>query len=211
MRFALIAEGPADAPLVPVLARLCLSLGATEVEGEHVRGLDVGRSIVAQATTLFDEYPDFDLLFVHMDADGEGLEVRRQRIDAALSSCQLPCPYVRVVPVRMTESWLLVDISRIRAVVGHSSGTTDLDVPQSPARIEAIRDPKDRLRKALSLAQRPPTRRKKPPPQLSSHEYAAARNELLENLDIHGPVTTLPAWRALVDDTKAALASLAQP
>ena len=209
MRFALIAEGPADTPLVAVLARLCGSLGIADVEGEHVRGLEVGRTISARATALFEEDPDYDLLFVHMDGDKEGLELRRQRIDTALVDCRVPCPYVRVVPVRMTESWLLVDVQKIREVAGFHDGTADLDLPPSPSRIEAIRDPKSRLRKALVLAKRPPKRRKIRLSQMTDHEYAVARNELLESLDINGPVTRLRAWQALVDDTKAALVSLA--
>ena len=158
MRFALIAEGPADAPLVVVLSRLCHSLGALDVQGElgdeRLRLLGVGRKIANKVTALLDLDPDFDLLFIHMDGDSEGLAERRSKIDQAMAQCEAARPYVRVVPVRMTESWLLADEKKIRTAAGFASGQAPLELPK-PARIETVSGVKNRLRTALSRARRP--------------------------------------------------------
>jgi hypothetical protein len=75
--------------------------------------------------------------------------------------------------------------------------------------VERTGDAKGRLRDALARAKKP-RKHDKAPTKLGDGEYAGLRDELLENLDIHGPVTELLAWRALVDDTKAALTELAR-
>jgi hypothetical protein len=212
MRFALIAEGPADSPFVPVLIRLCRSLGADDIQGEYIENSGVGRRISTRVATLLEDDPEFDLLFVHVDGDNEGLVVRRSRIDEALEQCGRPRPYARVVPVRATESWLLVDVEQIRVVAGFPEGTTPLNLPKL-SHIETAKDVKSRLRDALSRAKRP-RRHQKNKHEISlidDREYARLRNDLLEQLNIHGPVTQLSAWQALVEDTKAALASLSHP
>lgn len=208
MRSALIKEGKADAPLASVLARLCRSLGAMEVEIEAVPNLGVGREIAPNVVTLLEGDPGISLLFIHMDGDHGGLTTRRGRIDKALERCGSPRPYARVVPVRETESWLLADQPKIREVVGYPDGDAPLNLPKLSL-IESCANAKERLREALSLAQRPRKHQRRETSQISKEEYARFRNELLEHLDIHGPVTQLSAWQALVEDTKTALASLA--
>jgi hypothetical protein len=84
-----------------------------------------------------------------------------------------------------------------------------LNLPKR-ARLEDSGDVKARLRDALSRAQRPRKHQKHKPSPIANKEYARLRNELLENLDIRGPVTELKAWQALVEDTKVALAQLAR-
>jgi hypothetical protein len=209
MRFALIKEGKADVPLVSVLTRLCRSLGAIDVAAEAVPNLGVGRKIAPNVKALLDGDPDISLLFIHMDGDQEGLALRRSRIDQALERCGRPRPYARVVPVRETEAWLLTDSRKIREVAGYPEGDTPLNLPKL-ALIEGCADVKTRLREALTLAQRPRKHQKRKLYSIEEKEYARLRNELLENLDIHGPVHQLPAWQALVDDTRVALAALAQ-
>lgn len=211
MRFVLFAEGPADAPLVTVLAKLCQSLGVRDVEGElGDDDLNVGRKIADKVTALLDVDPEFDLLFIHMDGDNEGLDVRRGRIDEAMTQCEAPPPYVRVVPVRATESWLLVDEQAIRRTAGFPSGQAALDLPKR-ARVELVSNVKKRLREALARAQRPAKHAKGEPPPLNNFEYAKLRNQLLEELDVHGPVTALGSWQALVGDVEAALGELTSP
>jgi len=54
-------------------------------------------------------------------------------------------PFVRVVPVRMMEAWLLQNESAIRMAADNPNGRTELGLP-SIREVERIHDPKDVLR-----------------------------------------------------------------
>ena len=74
-----------------------------------------------------------DLLFIHRDAEGQSLLERKAEIDEAVSlACKTVAipPAIAVVPVRMTEAWLLFDIPAIRAAAGNPNGSVDLDLPR---------------------------------------------------------------------------------
>jgi hypothetical protein len=86
-----------------------------------------------------------DILFVHRDAEREKLEVRRGEIPVSQAGV------VRVVPVRMTEAWLLIDERAIRKAVGNPNGHVDLDLPKA-SRLEGLADPKSKLRELLLTA-----------------------------------------------------------
>lgn len=59
--------------------------------------------------------------------------------------------YVLVVPVQMTETWLLIDEAAIRMAAGNPHGRVPLDLP-SLARLERLPDPKGYLHERLRLA-----------------------------------------------------------
>jgi hypothetical protein len=208
MRFALIREGRADAELVSVLIRLCASLGARSIDGSDVGNLGVGRRVADQVAAVLAIDPGIELFFVHMDADNEGLDARRHHLATALERCGRP--YSRVVPVRETEAWLLVDEQRIREVVGYAEGNAPLGLPKR-SHVEDLGDPKLCLRNALSRAQRPRKHQRREVIPISNDDYVRCRRELLETLDIDGPITQLSAWQALVQDTQTALSTLETP
>src|SRR5262245_37627712 len=87
--------------------------------------------------------PEF--LFVHRDAEREPCEVRRAEIPTS------PGRVVRVVPVRMTEAWLLIDEAAIRRAAGNPNGNAPLDLP-TPVRVEGLADPKQVLLDAMLTA-----------------------------------------------------------
>jgi hypothetical protein len=91
-----------------------------------------------------------DLLFVHRDADSGPASDRDTEIRAALSFNGNP-PAIVLVPVRMTETWLLVDELAIRRASGNLSGTSELGLPQH-SRLEKQADPKTVLFGALQRA-----------------------------------------------------------
>jgi hypothetical protein len=56
-----------------------------------------------------------DVLFIHRDAEREPPEKRRREIDMAIAALGNSVSYwVPVIPVRMTEAWLLIDEKAIR-------------------------------------------------------------------------------------------------
>ena len=119
MRFLLACEGRSDAGLVPHIERLISEVGETEVEGESWfyggrlagkirKGLEVADGMV-------------DLLFVHRYAD-RGAPARFGEIANAVAAVRDAPRWVGVVPVRMTEAWLVLDEEAIRRAVGRPNG-----------------------------------------------------------------------------------------
>jgi hypothetical protein len=149
-RFAatLIAEGSSDQALVPlvefVLDAHCDVPHVTTFAGDLPSGSLHER--IERALTL---YP-CHLLFVHRDADREGVALREDEIRAAALRARAPAT-VCVIPVRMTEAWLLADHVAIRRAAGNTSGMANLGIPPT-ARLEAHADPKGVLFAALEKA-----------------------------------------------------------
>jgi hypothetical protein len=143
LSLALLADGTSDRALLPVLTWAMRSLSPAvrffEPEFEVRRG-DLAQELKRVAEKL---HPD--ILFVHRDAERESLEARRAQIP------MIEDGLVRVVPVRMTEAWLLVDESAIRRAANNPNGQVDLEIPRV-SRLESLPDPKATLREALLRA-----------------------------------------------------------
>lgn len=134
----LVAEGSSDQALVPfiefVLDEHCTIPHVTTFASDLPNG--PLRERIAHALTM----NPCDLLFVHRDADRALVAEREQEIRAAALSAGKPVA-VCVIPVRMTEAWLLVDPLAIRRAASNPAGTADLAIP-SVARLEWQADPK---------------------------------------------------------------------
>ena len=118
MRFTLAADGASDAVLLPILTCALKRGGAGSVAPQCV---DFGRiprqpGLREKLRLAVQLYP-CDVLFVHRDAEGQSPALRRQEVGAALDGLALN--YVPVVPVRMTEAWLLADERAIRSAAGN--------------------------------------------------------------------------------------------
>ncbi len=104
--YALSAEGTTDNMLLPVLDWLLrLALPETPLVSNFSTG---GRTVSERIRRTLADYR-CDLLFVHRDANGEGLAARRSEILAARDALagQGNVPLVCVVPARTSEAWLL--------------------------------------------------------------------------------------------------------
>ncbi|MFN0089482.1 MAG: hypothetical protein ACKVWR_04305 [Acidimicrobiales bacterium] len=148
---------------------------------------------------------EFDLVFVHRDAENQSPQLRRDEIERGRHAAGLEGPVVPVVPVRMTEAWLLLDEQAIRRVAGKPSGRVPLDLPAARD-VERIADPKQILRAALLAASGAAGRRR----EQFVRDFGRHRALLLERLDPTGPVSTLAAWRQLCADVAGALAAVSR-
>jgi hypothetical protein len=99
-----------------------------------------------------------DLLFIHRDAENSALENRIQEIRDSLET--VDTPFVPIVPIRMTEAWLLIDEQAIRNAASNENGRTPLKLPPLK-HLENIPDPKSVLFERLRLASELPPRRLK--------------------------------------------------
>lgn len=134
-----------------------------------------------------------DIVICHRDADNQGHGARKREMEGALSAMGAPSMLVPIIPVRMTEAWLLLDEAAIRTVAGAPGGTNDLALPKK-SDVERVADPKAVLKASiLRAAQVTGRRRARLDERFSSH-----RRQLLERLDCFCPVAELPSWKRML-------------
>lgn len=138
-----------------------------------------------------------DVLFVHRDSDSQPPRWRYDEIAAAAREH----PHVAVVPVKMTEAWLLFDERALRAAAGRPSGRDDLQLP-SLSQVERIADPKEVLKQALRRANGATGRRAR------RFRPSAAMHRLADLIEDWSPLRRLDAFQRLEADTRAVLRSL---
>jgi len=141
--------------LVPILGWTLAEIAGLSRLGIVVQVADL-REIAPSARTLPDRmrqairYFPCDVLFVHRDAEGQPLEWRIEEVRRSVSQTQIhPC--VPIVPVQMTEAWLLIDQQAIRRAAGNPHGRVFLSLPPV-TRLEQLADPKSKLHQCLEIA-----------------------------------------------------------
>ncbi|BCB88018.1 hypothetical protein Psuf_053310 [Phytohabitans suffuscus] len=162
---------------------------------------DVGSRIRAGSELVGEQV---DVIVVHRDADNAGAATRRTEIEGALRGNNLASALVPVIPVRMTEAWLLLDETAIRRVAGNPRGKNDLGLPKVH-QAESVADPKELLNQCLLAAANVTGRRR----DSLRKRFSQNRRQLLERLDRNGPITQLPSWRILVSDIGSVTANWA--
>ena len=199
IRYTLITDGSSDRALIPILTWVLHEKG--EIDRIQPEWADLHR-LPRPPQTLGDRisiamklYP-CDLLFVHRDAEGKDPchryeEIRNALREAAVQGIQPPA--ICVVPVRMTEAWLLINEPAIRIAAGNPNGTRPLSLPHLST-IEEIRDPKallfDILRKASGLKGR----------HLKAFNKAASRIRITQLIDEFSPLRELGAFQRLEEN-----------
>lgn len=206
-RALFLTDGPSDAPLGEHLEFMCAERGVeVRVTAPDLRRLPdpPGLKVADRLRAVFDiDDVEYELAFVHRDAEKQDPQLRSHEVAEAIAETRANLPFVPVVPIRMTEAWLLLDEQLIREVAGRPDGKTPLGLPRI-SEVESLPDPKTTLRVALETASGLKGRRMK---QLQSR-FGENRRLLLERLDIHGPVTELEAWKALERSLDDALDNL---
>lgn len=97
-----------------------------------------------------DLYP-CDWLFIHRDGEKQPLKDRQQEIDKAwqlIAGSYTVRTVIGVIPVRMTEAWLLLNENAIRLAAGNPSGRQKLSLP-GIKQLESLPDPKQTLQQLL--------------------------------------------------------------
>lgn len=203
-RALLLADGSSDEPLGVHVAALARSHGVAldVVAPEFDRMSDPpGRTVRQRLERMLKIDPDFDVLLVHRDCENDARDLREAEIVSGVEHCDIEWPVVPIVPIRMTEAWLLLDEKSIRVIAGRPSGVEPLDLPKV-SQVETVPDPKARLGAALEIACGLSGRRLRK----FKRDFPAHRRQLLERMDRLGPVRQLSAWRALETATADAMA-----
>lgn len=150
IRYTLVTDGSSDAALMPIIEWL-FAQHRPEIGliGELARDMgSVGLTLTARIPQAIRLFP-CDILFVHRDAEGEPLQKRIDEIEFAASLSHVRC--VPIVPIRMTEAWLLSDEAAIRSAAENRAGRSPLNLPPKK-NWETVNDPKRVLFEALTTA-----------------------------------------------------------
>jgi hypothetical protein len=137
LRFILLPEGTSDRALMPILEWTLYqhfpvdrwTIGGEVVQTER---LPPGRvtGLVNRIRTAVDVY-GCNILFVHRDEDGQTITHRQTEVEQAVHEAGLLSGVypIAVIPVRMTEAWLLIDELAIRRAAGFAAGRVPLNLP----------------------------------------------------------------------------------
>ena len=188
--FAVLADGPTDSALLPILRWAPRQADPDVVLRQPVFQVrnPAGAPIPDAVRKLIENHGP-DLVFVHRDAEGALQEVRLLGIPRH----ELVVP---VVPVRMTEAWLLVDEQAIRRASGNPNGKEPLSLPPV-GRLEREPDPKrlllDLLRTASGLHGR----------RLKRFRSVPALRRVADFIADFSALRGLPAFRRFESDLRA--------
>ena len=130
----LVADGSSDRALLPLITR-ALGLIAPNVQFAEIANPGVSNgSLSERVSECIADYP-CDLLFVHRDSESQEPRLRFDEIAAAVAG--LSAKTIAIVPVKMSEAWLVTDEGAIRRAVGNPNGREELNLPPLN-RVESI-------------------------------------------------------------------------
>lgn len=214
---ALAVEGKTDERFLPIILQRKLE----QIIAQYaVKTIDVMEPMIItskqhvdnleeKVVNLAREASGFHMLLIHIDADASssdkalrerfdpGIQLVYQRKARGENFCQEIIP---IIPVRMTEAWMLADAETLHQAIGTHVPVQSLGLPQNPHQVESLADPKEALKQAINraLADRPRRRRNLYAELVSLHQ-SIAQAIPLEQLD------KVPAFQALGNQLHEAL------
>jgi hypothetical protein len=204
LRYTLVSDGSSDRALMPILnwilRQYTVGCALQPAWADLRRVPHPVRDLTTRIQWGLDLYP-CDVLFVHRDAERMQYTRRVQEIEHALSvlDTRMQQPAICVVPVRMTEAWLLFDEAAMRRAAGNPNGRQSLQFP-SLLQLEQLPNPKrvlhDLLRRASGRAGR----------RLKNFRVDVHVHMVAEYTSDFSPLRDLPAFAALERAIEEALA-----
>ncbi len=196
LRYTLRADGPTDVMLMPILRWVLEQLlPNVEMHGQFAnpktRPHGVSNKLVPSIRFALEYYP-CDLLFIHRDAEAESLDAREREIETAIEefSDEISIRHIAIIPVRMSEAWLLIEESAIRRASGNPNGKTKISLPKL-REVENVTDPKAELHTLLRIACEHTGRR------LKSFRPEGCIPLIAEYISDYSPLQKLPAFQQL--------------
>ena len=207
LHYTLVSDGSSDKALIPVLdwlIRQCDYQGYLQGECCDFRLFrSASRSVLAEKIRYALILYPCDVLFIHRDAEKASPAKRVQEIANALNQVfarSIRKPSVCVVPVRMTEAWLLFNENAIRRAAGNPSGRGPLHLPDLRT-LESLPDPKEVLRNLIRQATGLGARRQEAFP------ISQSILQIAQYIDDFSPLRSLNAFRQLESDVHILIAN----
>ena len=209
MELALISEGTSDKVLIEPLRWLCNDIYSGQVyEFEPIvfSGLPRKPSLSEKIQIVLNQNRH-QMVLIHRDQDNSRRSNRLREIEEAekIARANVSAPgesvCVAVIPVRMTETWLLIDEAALKKAAGFPANKSALDLPK-PNRLEGIANPKEKLYELIKDASGLSGRRlKKVRPAQTMHSLAATIKD-------YSPLDHLSAFQVLRTDIEKAFSEL---
>ncbi len=204
LRYTLVTDGSSDTALIPILNWILTENGIrcpiqpTWADLAALRTQD-RRRLPDRIRSSLVYYP-CDLLFVHRDAERATRESRVQEISQAIADLPeaLSPVFVCVIPVRMQETWLLIDETAIKTAAGNRRYAGELELPTA-RNLELLSDPKDLLYRLLIQASDLSRRRQR------SFPVARRARLVTEFVEDFSPLRQLSAFTALEEEVSNAI------
>ncbi len=216
---ALCAEGPSDHLFLPIVIQRTSRQLLEQHKQKEVRALPVKSIVPTRAGLGQAEYivqaacraVDCDALIVHADADERTSErALRERYQPGYQQVQQMrehreqiCKHLLpLVPIQMTEAWMLADQETLlQRVIGTSMNAQSLCLPTRARQIEADADPKSTFNLAVQRAYQHRSRRHRHI-DITSYYESLAQQIKLERLHF------LPSYQQFVKDLTDTLKTL---
>ncbi len=198
MTYTLVADGSSDAVLLPILDWCLRQRGVAQIQNQWADRLRLPRAATLRERLgpILELYP-CDVLFIHRDAETQSPADRRHEISGALHG-RPNIRHIPVIPIRMTEAWLLADEAAIRRAAGNPNGTEPLNLPPL-SRVESLPDPKTVLHEALRNASGLNSRRR------AAFPATERARRVVDYIDDFSPLTALSAFKGLQQDIASLL------
>ena len=191
----LVTDGSSDRLLKPLIELLFDEYTDLPYQVNCAEGLPpIAEGLTSRIESALQLFP-CDLLFVHRDEEGVGITVRQQEIENSWPDNEKTTVLICVIPVRMTEAWLIANEKPIRLAVGNPNGTEVLDLPTAKD-IESSPNPKEILFAALRTASGRNSRRKA---RFNPHQFRHRVSELTDDL---APLRMLASFKRLEAQVK---------
>ncbi len=149
----------------------------------------------------------YSLLCVHVDADnGTDNRAFEERILPAFRAVEQTegkmCKnLVAIVPVYMTESWMIADTDAFKVEIRTSKSNQELNLPAKSRLAEQIANPKETIKKALQIAYKDyPKRRRR-------RKISELYTPLVQKVDLE-KLALLPSYQKFQQAAKDALIKL---
>lgn len=209
IRYTLLADGPSDRCLVRIINWLLETIPAMTQVGviaqvADFRWLRNPPAMLAEKMRCSVKLYPCDVLFVHRDAEREPREKRIAEINQAVEEARVQL-HIPVIPVRMTEAWLLIDEQAIRRAADNPNGAVALELPPLTT-LEQLPDPKAMLRGLLVAASEKTGRRLDQFRRDLNHRV----QRVAQLIGDFVPLRALSAFRAFERETVAVLTPVAR-
>ena len=200
LKYTLIADGSSDKTLLRIIKWSLDDLYPTLPNEGSFADFRVipnpPKGLVDKVTTAKHYYP-YDVIFIHRDAESTNIKIIEQRlkeINREIGEAEFQ-KTVCVIPIKMMETWLLIDKEAIKKAAGNRNYAGTINLP-SIKNLEKENQPKITLHNLLKEASGRKSRNlKKFNPDQAVHLVA-------ENIEDFSPLRILVAFQAFEKELK---------
>jgi hypothetical protein len=200
LKYTLIADGSSDSTLLEIIKWTLNDLYpklATERSFADFRTFRNPPKTISDKVQRAKEYFPYDILFIHRDAEKNDSQIIANRVDEIRSELdesemqQTVC----IIPIRMMETWLLINKDAIKRAAGNRSYQGSIAIPPLKT-LESIKNSKELLHNILRVSSGLKGRR------LSAFNPHAAVHRVAEYIDDYSSLRQLYAFQFFENDLK---------